>query len=275
MATLRQIKEKQNSVATINKITKAMQLVSSAKSQKAIKAKKEYDDYFNKVEKMIGEVSGSKETRKDFKSVYWVLVVSDLGLAGGYNNNVLKTLKANMKNDDEILIIGQKGKSFKKQNPNKIEVLPLEHLEHSHKLEDITIKIKAAHYDNDYEVKVLYTKYISAIEFLPSIKTILPIQPLVVENTEKESKQLAITIFEPERSKLLKQLEGLYIHSFLVNIFKETQASEHSARKNAMEAATKNGEELLDALNIEYNRGRQAKITQEISEIIGGAESLK
>jgi len=70
MATLRQIKEKQNSVATINKITKAMQLVSSAKSQKAIKAKKEYDDYFNKVEKMIGEVSGSKETRKDFKSVY-------------------------------------------------------------------------------------------------------------------------------------------------------------------------------------------------------------
>ena len=275
MATLRQIKDKQNSVSTINKITKAMKLVSSAKSQKAIKAKKEYDDYFQKVEKMIGEVSGKNMPRTDYENVYWILVMSDLGLAGGYNNNILKLLKSNIQKKDRVLIIGQKGNTFRKQAKEEVTVIGLDNLEHSHKLEEITVKIKAAHYDDDYEVKIIYTKYNSAIDFVPNIKTILPIQPLVVSNTEKELKQLAITIFEPERSILLKQLEGIYIHSFLVAVYKESQASEHTSRKNAMESATKNGEELLDALNIEYNRGRQAKITQEISEIIGGAESLK
>ncbi len=275
MATLRQIKDKQNSVSTINKITKAMQLVSSAKSQKAIKAKKEYEDYFNKVEKMIGEVSGNQKTRNDFKGTYWIVIMSNLGLAGGYNNNILKTLKSQIDKNDKVLIIGQKGMSFKNQEKDKVEVINLEELNHSHKLEEITVKIKALYYDDDYQVKVIYTKYISAMDFQPTTKIILPIQRIAISNNEKETKQLAITLFEPERSLLLKELEGLYIHSFLVGIFRESQASEHTSRKNAMEAATKNGEELLDALNIEYNRGRQAKITQEISEIIGGAESLK
>ena len=275
MATLRQIKDKQNSVSTINKITKAMQLVSSAKSQKAVKLQKEYGNYFEKVKKMVGEVSGNEKPKDSFKGVYWISTMSDLGLAGGYNNNILKALKSNIKDVDKILIIGQKGKTFQKQVGERIEVLPLENLKHSHKLENITAKIKSLHYDENYEVKILYTKYVSAINFIPTEKIILPIQPFVVSNTEKEQKQLAITIFEPERSILLKELEGLYIHSFLVGAYKESQASEHTSRKNAMESATKNGEELLDALNIEYNRGRQAKITQEISEIIGGAESLK
>lgn len=275
MATLRQIKEKQNSVSTINKITKAMQLVSSAKSQKAVKSKKEYDDYFQKVEKMIGEVSGKDKPRTDFKGTYWVLIMSDLGLVGGYNGNLLKKLKPVINKNDAVLIIGSKGTSFKKQNDQKIDVVYIETLEHSSKIEELIIKIKAYHYDEDYDVKTIYTKYNSAIDFEPTIKTILPIQPIAVSNDEKEYQQLSITTFEPERSVLLKQLEGLYIHSLLVGIYKEAQASEHSSRKNAMEAATKNGEELLDALNIEYNRGRQAKITQEISEIIGGAESLK
>ena len=277
MATLRQIKDKQNSVLTINKITKAMKLVSTAKSQKAIKNKKVYDDYFNKVQKIIAEVSDKKQEDKEHSGTYWILVMSDLGLAGGYNHNILKELKKDIKEQDHVLIIGMKGKGLKKELSDRMEITDLSTFEHSNKLGELVVKIKHMYYDEHYDIQAVYTEYKSQIDFEPTVKQILPIVPLE-ENDDTEStteKQLAVTIFEPEKSLLLKELENIYIHSYLVKMFKESQASEHTSRKNAMDSATKNGEDMLEKLEIEYNRGRQAKITQEISEIIGGAESLK
>ncbi|NQX83225.1 MAG: ATP synthase F1 subunit gamma [Mycoplasmataceae bacterium] len=275
MATLRQIKEQQNSVSTINKITKAMKLVSSAKSQKAIKEMRKYRDYFKKIEEIISDLIDDKKKKEFFKGVYWILIMSDLGLAGGYNHNIIKKINTSLKKEDKLLIIGNKGLSFFKKNKKISELFTLGNLLEGNKLSELTTRIKTEFYDRNMKVNILYTKFESQIEFSPEIKTILPIQKKELNNKEVIKKPKPIVEYEPEKEFLLKELESLYIHSFIVSIYKESQSSEHTSRKNAMENASMNGEELLEKLNIEYNRGRQAKITQEISEIIGGAESLK
>ena len=112
------------------------------------------------------------------------------------------------------------------------------------------------------------------MEFKPVERIILPIPKVAIEKV-KNDKLMPITEYEPDKEELMQELETIYINSLLVNAYKESQASEHNARKNAMETATQNGEEMFYKLNIEYNRGRQSKITQEISEIVGGSELLK
>ncbi len=276
MATLRQIKEQQQSVGTINKITKAMKLVASAKSQKAVKDMKDYKVYFRKIEEVMSELIESKKTLEDNQGTYWIVVLSDLGLAGGYNSNVIKELSKHFNKDDEILLLGNKGLSFAKKHNQKAECLSIsELLEDSNFLTNITTKIKGRHYDDNKVVKVIYTEFQSQVDFVPVTKTILPIQPIDLGEGEVKQTIDAVVEFEPSKEELLKELENLYIHGFLAGVYRESQACEHTSRKNAMDNASTNGEELLAKLDIEYNRGRQAKITQEISEIIGGAESLK
>ncbi len=279
MATLRQIKEQQQSVSTINKITKAMKLVASAKSQKAVRDMKEYKNYFRKIEEVISDLVDDKTSKKEMEGTYWIVILSDLGLAGGYNSNVLKQITQNLDEDDEVLILGNKGLSFSKKNSEISEWMSIgDILDDPNFLTTVTTKIKAKHYDENKEVKVIYTEFISQVDFKPVVKTILPIQEIELEETEqvvKTNEVKPVIEFEPSKEELLKELENLYIHGFMVGVYRESQASEHTSRKNAMENASNNGEELLAKLDIEYNRGRQAKITQEISEIIGGAESLK
>ncbi len=279
MATLRQIKEQQQSVSTINKITKAMKLVASAKSQKAIKEMREYKEYFRKIEEVISELADGNDKVEETKGTYWILILSDLGLAGGYNSNVIKEIAKNLKNEDELLILGNKGSSFAKKNKERSEWMAIgDLLSDPNFLTTITTKIKAKHYDENKKVNIIYTEYMSQVDFEPVVKTILPIQKIELEEKEEvqsNKEPQAVIEFEPSKEELLKQLENLYIHGFMVGVYRESQASEHTSRKNAMDNASNNGEELLQKLDIEYNRGRQAKITQEISEIIGGAESLK
>ncbi len=277
MATLRQIKEQQQSVSTINKITKAMKLVASAKSQKAVREMKEYKEYFRKIEEVMSEIVDGKTSEREFDGTYWIVVLSDLGLAGGYNSNVLKEITKNLKPNDDVLLLGNKGMSFAKKNGDFAECMSIgEILEDPTFLATITTKIKAEYFDENREVKVIYTEFNSQVDFEPKVKQILPIPPIEIDKHEKVSADpRPVVEFEPSKEELLMELKSLYIHGFLVGVYRESQASEHTARKNAMENASNNGEELLAKLDIEYNRGRQAKITQEISEIIGGAESLK
>ncbi len=277
METLRHLKDKQKSVKTINKITKAMQLVSSAKSQKAVKDLNDYQSYFNRVKSIIHEID-KDIVKKDetFNGTYWILVMSDLGLAGGYNSNLVKEVRKVRKPNDKFLILGNKGVSYAKRHKDTAEWFSLNDiLKEGNQLMELTTRIKKEYFDNKLKVNIIYTEYKSQVEFLPLSKTILPIDTSDFNLDENSKDDLTVTEFEPNREELLKELKSIYINSFLVNVFKEASASEHTVRKNAMETATSNGKDLLDRLNIKYNRARQAKITQEISEIIGGAESLK
>ncbi len=282
MATLRQIKEQQQSVSTINKITKAMKLVASAKSQKAVKEMKEYKKYFRKIEEVMSELVGGETSGLKFDNgTYWIVVLGDLGLAGGYNSNVLKEITKKIGPKDEILLLGSKGASFAKKHRGISDWLSIhELLTNPNFLASVTTKMKAKHYDEGKVVKIIYTEFQSQVDLVPVEKQILPIPEIVLTDFTEEvnlshSEDIKPVVdFEPDKEELLKELEALYIHGFLVGVYRESQASEHTARKNAMDNASTNGEELLAKLDIEYNRGRQAKITQEISEIIGGAESL-
>ncbi len=272
MATLRQIKEKQNSISKINKITNAMKLVSSAKSQKAIMELNNYKEYHKKIEDIIYDINDETKSKKNLGKTYWILLLSDLGLAGSYNINVINELKDKLKKDDEILILGNKGISFFKKNKTRAEIFSSNELLEGNQLEELSTRIKTKFHDENKKVKLIYTKYNSQIDFFVKTKTILPIEQ---DKNLRDKKSDSIVEYEPNKEELLTHLESLYIHSLLVYSFKESQASEYTSRKNAMENATKNGEELLDKLKITFNRTRQAKITQEISEIIGGSESLR
>lgn len=281
MATSREIKEKRKSVHSINKITKAMQLVSTAKSQKAVRRMREYQQFYQKIIDIVSDISKDTKQLKEFKGTFWVVIASDLGLAGAYNSNILKTFKANQLKEDKILIIGRKAVSL----TNKTEIELLKSRKHSNEVEfflsseilnpDNSSKVisfvKEKYVEKNMRVKVIYTKYVSQLEFQTSIYNLLPID---LKKEETQDDNLKKIEFEPSKEELLQEIIDTYIESTLIGLFRESLASEHTSRRVAMENASKNGEDMLKELEIKYNRTRQAKITQEISEIIGGAEAL-
>ncbi len=270
MASSREIKEKKSSVNSINKITKAMQLVSTAKSQKAVKTMREYNSFFQQVVSIVSKIASGVKQQEEFENTLWVVLASDLGLAGGYNSNIIKTVKNVLKPNDELLILGQKAFSLKRSE-NDITIL-LEQVSDPDNTLKIISTIKNSYEEKNMKVNIVNTEYISQLEFKPRIFQLLPIQ--IAEET-KDEKDLSVIDFEPSKDELLKQIIDIYIESTLTGMLKESIASEQTSRRVAMENASKNGEDMLKQLEIEFNRTRQAKITQEISEIIGGAEALK
>ncbi len=280
METLKYLKDKQKSIKTINKITNAMQLVSSAKSKKAIKKLNEYKVYYEKVMSIIYEVNKDiVNLENNYDSNYWIIVMSDLGLVGSYNTLLIKKLKELKKTNDKFLILGTKGSNFVKENRENAEWFSFSDVlsKDGNQLNEIVTRIKTEHFDNNRKINIVYTKYISQVEFEPVVETILPIDIVSItkNNNSNLEGEFAITEFEPNKEELMIELQSIYINSFLVNASREALASENTLRKNAMETATNNGNEMLEKISIKFNRARQAKITQELSEIIGGAESLK
>ncbi len=274
MATIKQIKEQQEAVKAIHKITSAMQLVATAKSQRAIRELNSYQVYFQKVQNIVSKIVKENPLEEEFKGIYWIILMSDLGLAGSYNSKLVKTIIEEISPSDKVLVIGQKGTILHSKIPNHIEIMPLEMLHQFIGLGDLQVKIQSAYHDDHLKVKMLFTKFISQLEFEPTITQVLPIEP-INSFIEEEKKSLVLTEFEPSRELLLVEIEDIYIQSVVQGFYREAQASENTARRTAMENATRNGEDMLRDLNIIYNRTRQSKITQEISEIIGGAEALK
>ena len=270
MGTIREINDKKNSVHSINKITKAMQLVSTVRSQKAVRSMREYHEFYQKIIYIVSQISKGVKQPGDFKGVFWIIFASDMGLAGGYNSSISKKLKANLKPEDKLLIIGKKAFSLKRSDEDWT-FLSAE-VDTSEEITKIISLIKENYIEYNYEIKVINTKYISQLEFSPTIFNLLPIK---VESISEENHKTSLIEFEPSKEELMNEIMDTYIESTIIGLHKESVASEFTSRRVAMENATKNGEELLKTLEIEFNRKRQEKITQEISEIIGGAEALK
>ncbi len=274
MATIKQIKEQQDAIKSIHKITRAMELVATAKSQRAIRDLNSYQSYFQKTQNIVEKIAKENVSDQELKGTYWIVLMSDLGLAGSYNSKLIKEIISEVSPTDKILVIGQKGSILHSKIANKIEIMPLEVLHDYIGLGDLQVKIQSVYRDDHLKVKVLFTKFISQLEFEPKIEQILPIQ-VDTSQVEEEKKNIVLLEFEPSREILLREIEDIYIQSVVQGFYREAQASENTARRTAMENATRNGDDMLRDLNIVYNRTRQAKITQEISEIIGGAEALK
>ena len=273
------IKARIKTVSSALKVTSAMKLVSTVKLNRyknKMLANREYSSRINEIsdEVLKWAKTESKYARKDneINKKLYVIVSSTLGLCGAYNANIFKLADANVGKDDDLLVLGKKGLTHYDNGEYKL-VLDFSNY-HSIKDEQIVRDLSdyligqflEGHYS---EIHLIYSSYKNSIAFIPVDSLILPIKQESSENEIGFS-----PILEPNEETLLDNLVPLFLKATIYSKLLESEVCEQAARCNAMESATDNANEILDALNIEFNKARQAAITQEITEIVGAAEAL-
>ena len=284
MANLKEIRNRISSVSSTMQITSAMKMVSAAKLKKAQDAITAMRPYSDKLTELLQSLSatldgdtGSKfATQRDVKKVLLVAITSNRGLAGAFNSNIIKAvtnLATTKYANQEVsyLAIGKKGNdAFKKTNriiANKSEVFDDLTFDN---VADIAEMLMEKFVDGDFDkIEIVYNKFKNAATQIIMTEQFLPIVPMegeAIVNTDY--------IFEPSKIEIVEQLIPKSLKTQLYKSIRDSFASEHGARMTAMHKATDNATELRDQLKLTYNKARQASITNEILEIVGGAEAL-
>lgn len=290
---MREIKSRIKSINQMRQITKAMKLISASKLKKARTQLEETLPYFNKVRETIADIlahSAEVESRffdireeKEGKKKAYIVMTGDKGLAGGYNSNILKLTEREIgdnKKNALLLVAGTTGRSYFTRKEYHV------HTEFDYAVQnptvfrarEITETILDLYNKQEVdEVYIVYTQMISAISLEPKVLKLLPIEIGALREDVKANEIVLDQKFkyEPSEQEVLDVLIPKYIKGIMYGTFVEAFTSEQNARMTAMDNATKNADEMLQKLNLYYNRARQAAITQEISEIVGGASALK
>ena len=282
---MQDIKRRIKSVNSTKQITKAMELVSSAKLRKAKEKLERNKLYFQKTEQVLNDLIPHTKRmknpfvdRREVKKVGYIVISADRGLCGGYNANVLKkALKDMGDKNSSIIAIGQKSVNFFKKKGFDIdgEFISISEKPELNDAKSIS-KLAIELFENELidEVRLVYTEFVSTITHRPIVKVLLPLANKVDETDKKNNKKLDLMIYEPSPEVVLDNIIPKYMESMIYGGLIEASASEQGARRVAMESATNNANDMIEKLNLKYNRARQASITQEISEIVGGAEAL-
>ena len=279
---MKDIKRRIKSVESTMQITKAMELVASSKLRKAKEKVENSRPYFNTLYDTMRKISRSTKGLKsqftvdrDTGKKGYIVVAGDRGLAGGYNSNVLKTAVSNMDNQKyPVIAVGKKSMDFfnKRGYPlhgkfssgaESIDVAEI------HQISEEAIALyKSGEID---ELYIVFTKFVSTLTQEPQIIKLLPLK----FDDEGAAAKSSLTVYEPSPEGVFDYLVPKYIDGIIFGAIVESFASEQGARRTAMESATDNAEDMIGSLQLKYNRARQATITQEISEIVAGAEALK
>ena len=269
-------KRRISSVTSTKKITKAMELVASAKLRKWRDSMENIISYLNSMEEIISlcasvELDDPILELKKFKNAtakLYIVVTSSLGLCGGYNYNLFKFLNGKINKEDKVWVLGTKGLVRLTREDLSLEdkyVSFLDKFDYS-KVANLKDEIIKEYSSGRYSsVQLITTNYKNSLTFIPK-----DIQVLPLENLSK-NENFADVIFEPNRKEVLSLVVPKYLQTLLYGRLTEAIVCEQAARRNAMDSATDNAEELLDKLHIEYNKARQGAITQEITEVIGGS----
>ncbi len=279
------LKRRIRSVRATKKITNAMELIATSKLQKQ-KQKMELNRvYANTLFHTFNRVLGSANiqeipylTEREGKTLTLVFV-SDMGLCGGYNSNILSKIKETLSNDNPLFVVGSKGRYWLNKNNYTLfgELETGDNLTYGH-ISKVATKIMDAYLTGEItKLQVLYTKFVNTMTFQPTLMTLLPITEEVMPATVDEKVEDVLQqdiIFEPDAVTLINQLVPMFVQSILYSLWLESKTSEHAARRMAMDNATDNAEELIEELVLKYNQSRQSAITQEITEIVAGAEAL-
>lgn len=284
MASMRNIKRRIKSVNSTQQITKAMNLVASSK---LTKAKQNFDDtkpFFNAIRRVIvNVVKGAGSTNNVFlksrevKNTGVVILTGDRGLCGGYNSNACKVaLSITEDKNASYITVGSKGSEFLKgrgcnfaQSYTGISEKPT--YEDARVIgEKITQMYQKGEVD---EVYLVYTEYISTIASEPKVIRLLPLDTESLGESEKES--LTLTVYEPDDETVLAYVIPKYINTVIYGALVESAVCELTSRMTAMDSATDNASQMLDTLNLHYNRARQGAITQELTEIVSGSNALE
>ncbi|WP_404330450.1 ATP synthase F1 subunit gamma [Mesobacillus maritimus] len=285
MASLRDIKNRITSTKKTSQITKAMEMVSSSKWNRGVMNAKAFVPYMEKMQEVTASIAmGSKDVNhpmlqsRPVKKTGYLVITSDRGLAGAFNSNVIRqvyqTIQQRHKSNDEfaIIAIGRVGRDFfVKQGMNVIlEIIGVADQPSFSEIHDITSSTVGMFEDGTFdELFVYYNHYVSAISQEVTEKKLLPLTDIEVPS------KVTSYEFEPNAEEILEVLLPQYAESLIFGSLLDSKASEHAARMNAMKNATDNAGELIKSLSLSYNRARQAAITQEITEIVGGAAALE
>ena len=285
MASLQSIKGRMKSIDSTKQITNAMNLVATAKLTKSRAKVRQTRPFFQTVQETIHSIMcQTKGISHPFvisnkvDHATFIVLASDLGLCGGYNANVCKLALQEMqlKDNKSLVTIGKKAREFFKARHFEIseEIIGIsENPNYIHAVEIAQNAIEDYKKGKTGAVYFVYTSFESVIVHEPKIVQLLPLNP---EEFSLESKgQCSLMNYDPSPEAVLDYVIPKYITSVIYGGMVESAASEQGARQAAMSAATDNAEEMIEDLSIQYNRARQDAITQELSEIVGGAEALK
>ncbi|MDX1549854.1 MAG: F0F1 ATP synthase subunit gamma [Lysobacter spongiicola] len=287
MAGGREIKTKIKSVQNTRKVTRALEMVSASKIRKAQERMKVSRPYARVMKQVIGHLAQANTDyqhpymteRKDPKRVAYVIVSSDRGLAGGLNNNMFRKLLGEIRNwndqgvEVDVVTIGQKASVFFRRI--KVNMLAsVSHLGDQPKLEQLigVIKVVLDGYTdgNIDRVFICYNDFVNTMTQRATFDQLLPLPPADAPVSRHDWDY----IYEPDAETVLDHILTRYIESLVYQAVLENVASEHAARMVAMKSASDNANKLIDTLQLVYNKARQAAITQEISEIVGGAAAV-
>lgn len=273
-----QIKNRKKAVSGVKKITNAMKLVSTIKLQKfrnQMAANKIYSDTLSDILSCVYSSLNEKdrkycEVNNDVNKNLYIIVSSTLGLCGAYNYNIFEVAEANIKSEDDAIILGKKGISYFKNNEfTKIDGFQdYESINDEKIIQVLSNFVLSAYNKGAYkEIHLIYTSYKNSIVFTAKDSRLLPISPKINENGYGP-------ILEPNGKELLKEILPMYVRSYVYSKLLESEVCEHASRTNAMSAASDNANEILNKLQLEFNKARQAAITEQITEIVGAANSL-
>ena len=304
MASMRDIKRRKSSIQGTQQITKAMKLVSTVKLQRARASAERSKDYFNcmydtvnSILKRVGHVehkylasntsgesAGSGNSERNRKKAV-IVITSNRGLAGGYNSNVIKLVTRHpewKKEDLEVYCLGNKGREAFTRYGYEVKDCNSDIVESPVYADAMALSAKLLKSFADGEIGEIYLAYTAFKNTVSHIPTLLRLLPVEAGGADEETagenagakEAAAVMNFEPEDTEALDTLIPKYVTSLIYGALRESIASENGARMQAMDSATSNAEEMISDLTLKYNRARQGSITQELTEIIAGAEAL-
>ena len=283
---MRDIKRRIKSVNSMEHITNAMKLVSAAKLRRAKSTFERTREYFHFVTESIEEIFNNTNEvpvkylkgNREIKTTCYIIITSSRGLCGSFNTNVIKAAATEIEADWEkpvIIAVGSRGKEFFAKRGYEIHgeyMLPPENISFL-ETHDISKPIIDMYNEGKIdEVVLIYTAFVSSLEQQVRTVTLLPFEINSDPDFPKLEKQVE---YEPSVGEVFNYLVPKYVEIMIYGAIVESATCEHAARRMAMENATDNAREMISDLTLFYNRTRQAAITNEISEIVGGAEALK
>jgi F-type H+-transporting ATPase subunit gamma len=303
LANLKQIRKRISSVKSTQKITRAMKMVAGARLTRAQQRIVALRPFAVQTAKVLAEVTAAGEaeaeesgtesehpllTRRPVKSVLLLVITSDRGQCGAFNTNILRAAERERREREgqgqtvHLAVIGRKGRDFYQRRK-----IPLFHVFSGiwEKLEAETARVVARKVLGPFlkgevdSVQVVYNEFKSAMTQKVVVEALFPLSPTKPVESKGEEPTALVNpdefLFEPSKEALLERLVPMYVEISLLRALYESMASELGARMTAMDSATKNASEVIGKLTLVYNRARQAAITTELMEIIGGAEALK
>ena len=280
MASMRDIKRRRDSIQSTQQITKAMKLVSTVKLQRARTRADNARPYFDKMYETVQSILADSERldhpyltagASDRKAV--IVVTSNRGLAGGYNSNVIRLLTE----DVDIYGVGRKGvETLSRRGWHIVSddsgVMDAPAFSDAAAIGEKVLASFAA--GQVGEIYLAYTRFKNTVVHVPTLTRLLPVDWEKEKEKRQESGSRTLMNYEPNPEEALDLLVPKYVNSIIFGAFIEAAASENGARMQAMDAASGNADDMIAALSLAYNRARQGAITQELTEIISGAEAL-